>query len=215
MYGHHREPIMRLVVKLRRLAGYGSQAATVSGVALAVTLVLLIFAPALFNLSDVFGVVVAALLVLGLTVWMAGMAVVGLDLDWLEHPGTHSGRMLVSLWFAVAGIFVPLLIAIVIATQAPAGVQQLAICLLGLTAGGFLTFHNVEAIRAGLLRGVLPWLGIVAGVAFLVLWLGSLVGLFPLIALGFFIGTVFYAGWAIWLGRRLRVPATVGAPARA
>ena len=86
---------------------------------------------------------------------------------------------------------------------APPWVVQLLLCLVGRSAGGFTILHSLEALRARILRGALPWLGITAGFFFLVMWLGILVGLVPLIAAGFFAGSIFYFAWAIWLGVRL------------
>jgi hypothetical protein len=190
-------------MKLKRLAGQGPTAAVASGVAMVLILLNVIVASPLSNASAALGVLLGVVLLLSVTVWLAGLAVAGLDLDWLEHPDTHNGRMLASLWFAIAGVFLAPLIAIAAWTQAPGWVLQLLLCLIGLTAGGFTILHNLEGRRAGLLKGLLPWLGIVSGAFFLVFWLGVLLGLVPLIFVGFFPAAVLYAAWAIWLGVRL------------
>jgi hypothetical protein len=201
-------------MKLKRLAGQGSRAAVASGIAMVLVLLNVIVASPLSNASPALGVLLGVLLLLAVTVWLAGLAVAGLDLDWLAHPGTHNGRMLASLWFAIAGAFLAPLIALAAWSQAPTWMLQLLLCLIGLTAGGFTILHNLEARRAGLLTGALPWLGIAAGAFFLVFWLGVLLALVPLVFLGFFPGAVLYAGWAIWLGVRLgRVPQTAPAGA--
>ena len=59
---------------------------------------------------------------------------------------------------------------------------------------------------------MLPWLGILSGVFFLVFWLGVLIGLPLLTGFGFLIGGILYAAWAIWLGVQLgRKPLAVAA----
>ena len=181
----------------------GPRAAIVSGVSILVALLTWIFLSALFSTSDGVGLVSTLVFVVALTLWLAGMAIAGLDIDWMAHPDTHSGRLLASLWLAVTGIFLPPLIALAFMAGAPQSVLQLLVCLLGLAAGGFTVLHNLEALRAGILSGPLPWLGIVAGLAFLVFWLGTLIQLPVLMAAGFFTGAVCYAGWSIWLGLEL------------
>ena len=199
-------PILRLALKLRSLAGMGPRAAVVSGASMLLTLLVVIFGSLLpVELAGV-------LLVVFSTAWLGAMAVTGLDIDWMAHPDTHNGRLLASLWLAVAGTFIPPLLAIVAAAGSPAWAMQLLLCLMGLVAGGFTILHNLEAHRVKILSGVLPWLGIAAGVFFLVFWLGVLLNLPPLVFPGLFAGGVLYAGWATWLGvvlgrKRAPVPA--------
>lgn len=182
----------------------GPRAAIASGVSIVVAMLTWIFLSALFSTSDAVGLVSTLVFVAALTLWLAGMAVAGLDLDWMAHPDTHNGRLLASLWLAVAGIFLPPLIALAFMSGAPQSIIQLLVCLLGLAAGGFTVLHNLEALRVRILRGALPWLGMAAGLAFLAFWLGTLVQIPGLMAAGFFTGGVFYAGWSIWLGLELR-----------
>jgi hypothetical protein len=180
----------------------GPRAAITSGVAMALAVLLWLFASARFG-SGGLGFATALLFALAATVWLAGMAVTGLDLDWIAHPDTHDGRLLASLWLAIAGSFLPPILAIVVVLGSPAWLVQLLLCLVGLAGGGFTILHNLEAHRAKILTGILPWLGILSGVFFLVFWLGVLIGLPLLTGFGFFIGGVLYAVWAIWLGVRL------------
>jgi hypothetical protein len=190
-------------MRLRMLVGMGPQAAIVSGVAMAVAVLDWIFASARFSAGGL-GLAAALLFVLAATVWLAAMAVAGVDIDWMAHPDTHNGRLLASLWLAIAGTFLPPLLAVALVAGSPAWVTQLLLCLVGLVAAGFTVLHNLEAHRVKILTGVLPWLGIVSGIFFLVFWLGVLIGLPLLTGFGFFIGGILYAGWAIWLGVRLR-----------
>lgn len=159
------------------------------------------------------GLAAGVLFVLLSTVWLAAMAVTGLDLDWIAHPDTHNGRLLASLWLALGGTLLPSLIAVSVLLSGPGWVQQLLLCLVGLVAGGFTILHNLEAHRVGILRGVLPWLGILSGIFFLVFWFGMLIGLPLLVGFGYLVGGILYSCWAIWLGvrlaRRTDVPAAV------
>jgi hypothetical protein len=198
-------------VKLRSLAGMGPRAAIVSGVAMAVAVLVWTFGSAYFGAGGL-GLVAALVFVLAATLWLGGMAVAGLDIGWIAHPDTHNGRLLASLWLAIAGTFLPPLLAIALVAGAAAWAIQLLLCLVGLVAGGFTILHNLEAHRVRILTGLLPWLGIVSGVFFLVFWLGVLIGLPLLTGFGFFIGGILYAAWAIWLGLQLgRKPAPVAA----
>ncbi|HEV2035922.1 MAG TPA: hypothetical protein VGU71_17305 [Candidatus Dormibacteraeota bacterium] len=55
--------------------------------------------------------------------------------------------------------------------------------------------------RAGLAHGALPWIGIVTGVAYLLVAIGIYAGI-GILAL--WLGQVFYIAWAIWMGVTLR-----------
>ncbi|HVD00756.1 MAG TPA: hypothetical protein VNG93_06370 [Candidatus Dormibacteraeota bacterium] len=197
-------------MKLQRLAGMGPRAAIVSGVTMIVLLLDWIFGSAAFG-SGRLGFLAAVLFLLAGTAWLGAMAVAGLDIDWMAHPDTHNGRLLASLWLAIAGSFLPPLLAVSVLVGAPAWVTQLILCLIGLVAGGFTILHNLEAHRVGILSGLLPWVGILSGVFFLVLWLGVLLSLPPLTFFGLFVGGILYAAWAIWLGIKLGRKAPVAA----
>jgi hypothetical protein len=189
----------------------GPRAAIVSGVAMAVAVLVWFFGSTSFGDGGL-GLAAALLFVLAATLWLGGMAVAGLDIDWIARPDTHNGRLLASLWLAVAGTFLPPLLAIALVAGASGWVIQLLLCLVGLVAGGFTILHNLEAHRVRILKGVLPWLGIVSGIFFLVFWFGVLIGLPLLTGFGFYIGGILYAAWAIWLGVRLgRNPAPAAA----
>jgi len=86
--------------------------------------------------------------------------------------------------------------------------------------------HNWEARRAGILHGVLPWLGIVSGAAMTFAGIGyplfvpvATRPLFFQITINFLLlGQVLYMVWAIWLGLKLArskvaPPATLASPA--
>ena len=84
-----------------------------------------------------------------------------------------------------------------------------------------LLVHNVDGRRAGLLHGVLPWVGIVTGLAFAVAGLGFASLLVPmgttLFTVGWnalLLGQVLYIVWAIWMGVKLS-RSNAGAPAEA
>lgn len=194
------DPIIPVAMKLNRLAGQGPRAAIASGLAAVVVILDVLFGR---SLSGAAGTLVGVLMFLSLTVMLGGLAIAGLDLDWMAHPDTHNGRMLASLWFATIGAMLPLLLALASLGQTRGWLTQLIVCLMGLTAGGFTILHNLEGRRARLLSGPLPWLGIAAGALFLVFWLGILIASTPLVAAGLFPGLVLYAAWSIWLGVRL------------
>jgi hypothetical protein len=121
----------------------------------------------------------------------------------------------------VAAAMIPLF-GLLVAGASETGLPAMPLAVIGFCTGFFLVVQNLEARRAGLLAGVLPWLGIVAGICFLVMAFGFLLGMaaaafFVLASLGWFAGAVTSAGWMIWLGVRLRganpLPTAVGTPA--
>lgn len=71
-----------------------------------------------------------------------------------------------------------------------------------------LLIHNLDGRRAGLLHGVLPWLGTVTGVAYIVAGIGF--GSFLLTPIFYMtgfnvlvLGEALYIFWAIWMGIKL------------
>jgi fatty acid desaturase len=104
-----------------------------------------------------------------------------------------------------------------------AGVPLLAptYFLLYGSVGLTLLIHNLDARRAHILRGVLPWLGMVTAVFFLLAGIGYAIFLFggPF-AIGWNslqLGVLLYIVWAIWMGIHLirsKAPApAISAPA--
>ncbi len=144
---------------------------------------------------------------MALWLWLAAFAVLVLDLEWLEHPATSTRWFQLAHWATLAAVFLPVLFGIAIVTN-NGTLGTIVVSLLALCVGLSLLIHNIDALRAGLLRGTLPWIGIVDGVAFLLVAIGIYAGI-GILAL--WIGLVFYIAWAIWMGVRLR--RTKAAPA--
>jgi TctA family transporter len=106
----------------------------------------------------------------------------------------------VAHWATLAAVFLPVLFGIAIVTN-NGTLGTIVVSLLALCVGLSLLIHNIDALRAGLVRGTLPWIGILDGVAFLLVAIGIYAGI-GILAL--WIGLVFYIAWAIWMGVRLR-----------
>jgi hypothetical protein len=89
--------------------------------------------------------------------------------------------------------------------------------------GFTLLVHNIQARRAGLLHGALPWIGIAAGAGFIYLGvLQSFVLFTTAFVMGWYYGLiptqVLYVVWTIWLGvhlLRAKAPTRVAAAASA
>lgn len=187
-------------MKLQKLAGYGSTAAFVSAGSQVVFLFLLLFGYPIINAVLALNFPVFLVWFLALWLWLAAFAVLVLDLEWLEHPATSTRWFQVAHWATLAAVFLPVLFGIAIVTN-NGNLGTIVVSLLSLCVGLSLLIHNIDARRAGLVRGTLPWIGIVDGVAFLLVAIGIYAGI-GILAL--WIGLVFYIAWAIWMGVRLR-----------
>jgi hypothetical protein len=135
-----------------------------------------------------------------LWLWVGTFAVLVLDLEWLEHPATSTTWFRIAHWATLVAVFLPVVFGIAVITD-NGGLGTVVSSVLALCVGLSLLVHNIDARRAGLLKGALPWIGIVAGVAYLLLALTVYAG-FGFIAL--MLGQVFYIAWATWMGIRLR-----------
>jgi hypothetical protein len=192
-------------MRLNALAGFGPTAAFVSGGSMLVALFTFIFAPAVFQNNFGLEIVFAIFLLLAMTLWPAALLVVGVDLEWLEHEATHTGWMQASLIAGFIAIFLPVLFVLSVVFAGTGNLPSLPIGLLGVALGFFLWIQNREARKAGLLHGVLPVIGLISGVAFLVMGVSFLLtfvfaGFFLTALLGWFVGTISYCFWSIWLG---------------
>ena len=204
-------------MKLQRLAGFGPAAAFVSAVALVVT--------ALFQqVALPPGLLVAEEIVYLLTffVWAGSLTVTFFDLEWLEHPATSTGLFRIALAAILIAMVMPGVIALVIFARLPIPLEiPWAVMLAAI--GVSLLIHNLEARRAQLLHGALPWIGIVAGGFFTYLGILEFVYMFtPVLLMGFVYGMpvaqLLYMVWAIWMGVHLvraRSKAKAPAPAAA
>jgi hypothetical protein len=200
-------------MKLQRLAGYGPTAAFVSAASLFVFFVILIFGPPLAE--NVPGIAVAMTIVyfLAFWTWLGGLAVVVFDLEWLEHPATSTTWFQIAHWATLVALVVPVVLGISLIAGAGVLVQA-SFFVTFVLVGVSLLIHNIDARRAGLIKGALPWLGIVTGAAYVVAGLG----IWTIAAIGFtglILGQTFYIAWAAWMGARLSGTRTAAAQAPA
>jgi hypothetical protein len=185
-------------MKLQRLAGYGPTAAYVSAGALFVFFSILIFGTPVAQNAPGIAVPMTVVYIFALWVWLAALAVVVLDLEWLEHPATNTRLFQVAHWTALVSVFLPLVLVISFLAGV-GGLVQVSFYLTFLLVGVNLLIHNIDARRAGLLQGIPPWLGIVTGIAFVVAGLGIWT-IVPLGFIGLILGQTFYIAWAVWMG---------------
>jgi hypothetical protein len=140
---------------------------------------------------------------------LAGLAV-AIDLEWIEHPATHTAATYVGLAGAIVGTGCFLLAIL-------EGLLDLPTLLVFGTAvavptgwGVYLVVMNLVGWRAKLLGNVLPWIGLASGVLMLATT-GLVFVLAPAVGLCFLPAALLYLVWSLWLGFRLRGEA----PARA
>jgi hypothetical protein len=188
-------------MKLQKLAGYGPTAAFVSAGSLFVFFFLLLFGYPIFNAVPALTVPIFLVWFSALWLWLGALAVLVFDLEWLEHPATSTRWFQVAHWATLAAVFLPVFFGIAIVTN-NGTLGTIIVSLLALCVGLSLLIHNIEARRAGLLQGSLPWIGIVTGVAFLLVAIGIYTVIIGFVAV--WLGQVFYITWAIWIGVKLR-----------
>jgi hypothetical protein len=198
-------------VKLQKLAGYGPTSAFVSAGSLLVFLFILIFGYSIQKAAPVLGFPIDILWLLALWLWLGALAVVVFDLEWLEHPATSTRWFQVAHWATLAAVVLSVLLGIAVLTDSGT-LGTIAVSLLALCVGLSLLVHNIDARRAGLLHGVLPWIGIVTGIACLLVAVTIFAGL-GLTFIALLLGHVFYIAWAIWIGVNLRGSKPAGAAA--
>jgi hypothetical protein len=189
-------------MRLNRLAGHGPAGAFVSAVSLAVFFLLLLFGTTIAAVAPALNAPFAVALLITLLLWLAGFAVVVFDLEWMEHPATSTRLFRIAHWITLAAVVLPMLLGVAILIDS-ATLGAVALGLLGLTAGISLLIHNLDARRAGLVRGVMPWLGVVSGGGYMLMALGQL-GLEVLEFAGLVVGQTFYIAWAVSMGVWLR-----------
>jgi len=154
------------------------------------------------SLPDWFGLVAAGLvLLLGMSM-LSGL-IVALDLEWIEHPRTHTGLTYVALGAMAVSTLAFYIMLIQLTFFASNGTWITAFFFVA-GLGLYLLVVNWVARRAHLLGPGLPLLGMVCGALFLIASLGAFGVDFTSVG---FIGAVpLYLAWAIWLGFRLRGP---------
>jgi hypothetical protein len=161
-----------------------------------------------------FGPAVAVWFLL-LALWMVTGLVVALDLEWIEHPLTHTAMTYVGL--AGAAISTLAFLGVLFESLLPISGNNLVVVATGFLfvagLGVYLVVMNLVGWRARLLGRVLPWIGIVAGVLFLIAALMIVVGLGAGVSLPIVPAIPLYLLWSLWLGFRLRGKAPTPAAA--
>lgn len=199
-------------MKLQRLAGFGPIAALVSAGALFVLFVIEEFNNEILTvIGSVAYVTQAIVIFLLLWLWVAALSVVTFDLEWIEHPKTSTRWFQVARGFTLIAMVMPAVLLLAVLLNPPLIFQVVPNALTWGGVGISILVHNWKARRAGILHGVLPWLGIVSGVAMTLAGIGYPLfvpigtrALFFLITINFLLlGQVLYMLWAIWLGVKL------------
>lgn len=200
-------------MKLQRLAGYGPTAAFVSAAALFLFFFILVFGTPIAQNAPGIAVPMTIVYFLAFWVWLGGLAVVVFDLEWLEHPATSTTWFRVAHWATLVALVVPVALGIGLIAGA-GGLVQASFFVTFALVGLSLLIHNIDASRAGLLKGALPWLGVVTGAAYVVAGLG--IGTISGIGFGaLIIGQTFYIAWAAWMGMTLSTARATASAAQA
>ncbi len=189
-------------MKLQRLAGHGPTAAYVSALSLFVFFFVLILGYPISQVAPGLSLVLNILWFFGLWLWVGAFAVVVFDLEWLEHPSTSTRWFQIAHWATLVAVVVPVVLGIALIIGSPF-LGALCVLVIGVCVGISLLVHNIDARRAGLLKGNLPWVGVVAGVAYILAGIGIAISLPPLGFTALILGMTFYIAWAIWLGVKL------------
>jgi hypothetical protein len=181
-------------------------------------------------------VVQAIVLFVLLWLWVAALSVVALDLEWIEHPKTGTRWFQVARGLTLIAMAMPAVLLLAVLLNLPLIFLAVPNALTWGGVGISILVHNWDARRAGILHGVLPWLGIVSGVAMTLGGIGYYALFVPigmtahfspdrnqdfffLIAINsLLLGQVVYMVWAAWLGVKLArskvaAPATLASPA--
>lgn len=198
-----------MTMKLQRLASYGPTAAYVSAGSLLVFFFLQQFGGAIVTATP--GLYVPSVIVfdLALGLWIAGLAVVGFDLEQLAHPAASTRGFQVARWLTVVAVVMLALLGIgqVINSLVLIPISYL---LIFACVGISLVIYNLGGRRTELLHGVLPWLGIAVSMSYIIagIGFGTLLSPFGMsfFAIGFkvlMLGQTLYIAWAIWLGVKL------------
>ena len=152
-----------------------------------------------------FGPAIAVWAVL-LALWALTGFVVALDLEWIEHPLTHTAMTYVGLTGAAISTLAFLAIMLEAVLQIDGnnfvvvGTGFLFVAGLGV----YLVVMNMVGWRARLLGRVLPWVGVVSGVFFLIAALMTALGIGEGVGLPLVPAIPLYLIWSLWLGFRLR-----------
>lgn len=196
-------------VRLDKLRGYGPWFAFASPFFFVMSFVYLMVIFAIWRPTSQgpppgwFGWMVAGWLLIW-ALFLISAFLVALDLEWIEHPVTHTPMTYVGL--GGAAVATAAFFAILIEGFVNVGGFTVGATLFVLFAGlgVYLVVMNVVGRRAGLLGRGLPWLGITCGGCFLLAAVSSLVGTGGLAAVVVLPAVPLYLAWSVWLGFHLR-----------
>ena len=203
-------------MKLQRLAGYGPTAAYVSAGSLFLFFFILIFGYPIAQAASWIAIPMTIVWFFALWLWLGALAVVVFDLEWLEHPATSTRWFQVAHWATLVALVVPVLLGIGLIANSGT-IVSISFLLIGLTVGISLLIHNLDARRAGLLGGAMPWLGVATGVAYILAGFGIATSLPPLGFTALILAQTFYIAWAVWMGAKpsgSKATTTAAAPMR-
>jgi hypothetical protein len=213
-------------MRFQWIAVHGSSAACVSAGALA-GLFVAEQVENTFGYGIAIGMAAFVAYFLALFLWLGAFNVILFDLERRERPVSGTRVLLIPRVLAMLAIGISVLVLLALLTPRDSNVSWLY-GLMFLAVGAVILVHNIEARRARVLHGALPWLGIVVGVAYLVVALGYVawhfapeVGVPVLIGLHLgiievgstpmvidvnarYLAQLLYIVWAIWLGVALR-----------
>lgn len=151
---------------LQRLKGFGPIAGLVSAGALFVLFVIEEFNNAILTvIGSVPYVAQAIVFFLLLWLWVAALSVMTFDLEWIEHPKTRTRWLQVARGLTLIAMVMPAVLLLAVLLNLPLIFNAVPNALTWGGVGISILVHNWEARRAGILHGVLPWLGIVSGAA--------------------------------------------------
>ena len=194
-------------MRLDKLRGYGPWLSYASAACLALAIVCMMASVATINPPQKPGAAFAGLWIAAVlfgALWMVTLLAVAVDLEWIEHPLTHTGMTYVAL---AGAALATLALVILLATSLTSIPDPLAAILGFCFAGGvgiYLVIINLVGRRARVISGALAWLGVVDGALFVVGAVLVVVGFAPALVLPVMIAVPLYLIWSIWLGFQLR-----------
>lgn len=194
-------------MKLQRLAGYGPVAAFVSAASLIVFFFIQQDGGAILQAAPNLAVPLAIAFTLAAFVWVGALTVTLFDLELAHYPATSTFWIRFALGSTLVAMVMPAVLALI--QFAGIGVPfAVPYALMWVGVGIGVLIHNVDGHRAGLLRGVLPWLGMATGAIYIIVGLAYGAVLFTMALVmvwyyGILTAQVLFIVWAIWLGVRL------------
>ena len=202
---------------LQRLAGYGPAAAFVSAASLVLFFFLQQDGGAILQAAPNLAVPLTIVFTLAAFVWVGALTVTLFDLEWLHHSATSTFWIRFALGSTLLAMVMPAVLALI--QFAGIGVPfAVPYALMWIGVGIGVLVHNVDGRRAGLLRGVLPLLGMATGAIYVIVGLvyGAVLFTTALVMVwyyGIMAAQILFIAWVIWIGVKLSrskalIPAT-------